>query len=289
MDTTLTTVGNSAQNTSQILSWDSLPKLLKSILPQDYTYLIINFNKLSPCYTAENFAIPQFELDAFVDIDDAEKVHKWFLEFESHSKTTMPQSKGYGVKGKEVLFREKRHCIHSNLVKKKQGKRETKLPQSSRARNIHCNAKIHLRLEKWRLKTSHPLEINIKFTHNHVIDSAESLSFQRVKGEVRERFLELFADGHSSASAKYSYEDELHLSAENDQELLEMLADRGKNLDYSYIYRLFQEYRNNTLGSRNGTKMFERLTEAINNYNSSGNGKAVLQEYDSRVGKAFIL
>ncbi|CAB5359937.1 unnamed protein product [Rhizophagus irregularis] len=239
MDTTLTTVGNSAQNTSQILSWDSLPKLLKSILPQDYTYLIINFNKLSPCYTAENFAIPQFELNVFVDINDAKKVHKWFLEFESHSKTTMPQSKGYGVKGKEVLFREKCHCIHSNLVKKKQGKRETKLSQSSRARNIHCNAKIHLRLEKWRLKTSHPLEINIKFTHNHVIDSVESLSFQRVKGEVRERFLELFADRHSSALAKYSYKDELHLSAENDQELLEMLADRGKNLDYSYIYRLF--------------------------------------------------
>lgn len=31
------------------------------------------------------------------------------------------------------------------------------------------------------------------------------------------------------------------------------------------------------------------MTEAIDNYNSSGNGRAVLQEYDSLVGKAFIL
>ena len=36
-------------------------------------------------------------------------------------------------------------------------------------------------------------------------------------------------------------------------------------------------------------KMFERLAEVVENYNRLGNGKAVLQEYDARVGKAFIL
>src|SRR5256885_13556025 len=34
--------------------------------------------------------------------------------------------------------------------------------------------------------------------------------------------------------------------------------------------------------------MFEHLTEMINNYNSSGNSKAVLQVYNSQVEKAFI-
>src|SRR5947207_5868141 len=48
-------------------------------------------------------------------------------------------------------------------------------------------------------------------------------------------------------------------SAENDQELSELVADRGNNPDYGYIVRLFQEYRENTLGSSNGKKMFERL------------------------------
>ena len=90
----------------------------------------------------------------------------------------------------------------------------------------------------------------------------------------------------SSASAIYA---ELHISAENDQKLIEMLADRATNSDYGYVARLFQEYRDNTLGSRNGRKMFERLAETIENYNKSDNGRAAMQEYDSQAGKAFIL
>lgn len=35
--------------------------------------------------------------------------------------------------------------------------------------------------------------------------------------------------------------------------------------------------------------MFECLVEVIDNYNNSGNGKAIMQEYDAQVRKAFIL
>jgi hypothetical protein len=267
-----------------------LPKVLKPVLPQNYSYIIQNFINLPSYWTQENFEITNFELDVFVNVNDKEAASGWFAAFESHSKTTMPQTKGYEVKGKQVLFREKRHCIHSNEVKKKQGQRETKRPQSSRARNIHCSANIHLRLENWRLEsTSHPLEVNIRFTHNHVIDSAESLSFRHVNEEVREKFLDLFNDGHSPASALYSYQDDLHLSAADDQELLEILADRARNPDYNYVHKLFQGYCEAALGGCNGKRMFERLTKAVNDYNSSGNGKAVLQEFDACTKKAFIL
>ncbi len=68
-----------------------------------------------------------------------------------------------------------------------------------------------------------------------------------------------------------------------------MLADHDNNLDYNYVINLFQQYRENTLGDHNGMKMFEYLAEMVENYNCSGNGKAVLQEYDARVEKAFIL
>ncbi|CAB5377421.1 unnamed protein product [Rhizophagus irregularis] len=60
-------------NTSQFFSWNSLPDVLKSILPQHYTYSIINFNELPSYQTAEDFVIPQFELDIFVDVNDKEK------------------------------------------------------------------------------------------------------------------------------------------------------------------------------------------------------------------------
>jgi len=43
------------------------------------------------------------------------------------------------------------------------------------------------------------------------------------------------------------------------------------------------------LGNRNGESMFKRLEEVVKDYNDSGLRKAILQEYDSGVGKAFIL
>lgn len=45
-----------------------------------------------------------------------------------------------------------------------------------------------------------------------MIDLAESLSFWHIKEEVCERFLELFKDGYLSASAIYTYENELHIT-----------------------------------------------------------------------------
>ena len=54
-----------------------------------YTYLIKNLNELLAYQTFENLLILQFKLDAFVNVDDKEKAHEWFLAFESHSKTIM--------------------------------------------------------------------------------------------------------------------------------------------------------------------------------------------------------
>ncbi|CAG8753513.1 9471_t:CDS:2, partial [Funneliformis caledonium] len=85
--------------------------------------------------------------------------------------------------------------------------------------------------------------VNIRYMHNHMINSAKSLSFRHVNEEVREELLNLFKD----------------------------------------------EYRKVMLGSRNGESMFERLAEVVKNYNDSDQGKAILQAYDTRIGKAFIL
>src|SRR5437762_2130949 len=42
-------------------------------------------------------------------------------------------------------------------------------------------------------------------------------------------------------------------------------------------------------GNRNEKRMFERLSKVVNDYNSLGNSKAVLQEFDAHTKKAFIL
>ncbi|UZO20482.1 uncharacterized protein OCT59_012906 [Rhizophagus irregularis] len=65
----------------------------------------------------------------FMNISDKEKVREWFKDFESRSKTTMPETKRYKMKEKRILFLEKRHCLHSDMVEKKQGNQEIKRPQ----------------------------------------------------------------------------------------------------------------------------------------------------------------
>ena len=224
-----------------------------------------------------------------MNVNNEEGASEWITLFQSWSKTTMPQTKGYGVTGKRVLFREMRHCIHSNKVKDKQGNRETKHPYSFRARNVCCNATIHIRLERKRVAFSHPLEFNINYVHNYVINSAESLSFRRVKEEVHDKYLKLFKDGHTPASALHTYEDELYLQAANEYKLLELLADRTENPDYGYIVNLFRQFQETELGAQNGKLMFDRLAIAVEDYNNSDFGKAALQEYDSHTGKPFIL
>ncbi|CAG8663417.1 10514_t:CDS:2 [Funneliformis caledonium] len=162
----------------------------------DYTYLITNFENLPPYQTQEGFEVTNFELKAFVNVDSKREADEWLLL----------------------------HCIYSNQVKKKQGNREVKRPNSSRAQNIGCTATIYLRLE------------------------------------LCEEFLKLFNDSHSSSLALHVYKDNLHLNASDEQELLETLADRAKN-----------------------------PAELVQDYNDKGQGKAVLQEYDTHAGKAFIL
>ncbi|EXX52803.1 uncharacterized protein OCT59_026891 [Rhizophagus irregularis] len=79
----------------------------------------------------------------------------------------------------------------------------------------------------------------------------------------------------------YAYEDALYFSAADEQELLVLLADRATNPDYDYIAKLFQKYRETALGDRNGTSIFKRLVEVINNYNKLSHGRVILQKYDS--------
>lgn len=266
-----------------------LPANIAAILPPNYNYLVSEIQQLPDYITSEGFLINQFKATFFVNISNIEDSQKWFNEYEETSKTTMPETKGFQIQGKKVIFRELRHCMHSNKVRQKQGNPILKKPHSLRIRNTECDATIHLRIERWRLQTSHPLEVNINFVHNHIINCAKSLSFRCVKEEVRNKYLELFINGYSPATTLHIYEDNLYLSASDDQKLMELLADRAQNPDYAYVLNLFNQYRDEHLGGQNGMSMFQRLNEVVDNYNKLGQGCALFQEYNSQLGNAFIL
>ncbi|CAG8778889.1 2879_t:CDS:2, partial [Dentiscutata erythropus] len=64
---------------------------------------------------------------------------------------------------------------------------------------------------------------------------ASSLSFWPVDIKVREKFINLFRDRHSSASALHVFEDDLYLNTINEQELLKIFADRAYNPDNEFL------------------------------------------------------
>ena len=70
---------------------------------------------------------------------------------------------------------------------------------------------------------------------------------------------------------------------------MEVLADQAKNLGYDYVTKIFQQYHDTELSSRNGKLMFEHLAAIVEDYNRSGQERAIMQEYDARSEKAFIL
>ncbi|CAG8469385.1 16757_t:CDS:2 [Gigaspora margarita] len=226
----------------EIFSWSSLPDFLQAIFPSNYSYMIQRILKLPLHYTYEGFEIQQFEVDAFVNVSTVEDIKKWFSAFEEHSKTTMPQTKDMGSKASE---------------------------------NTDCAASLSLRLERQHLNSSHPLEVHVCFKHNHIVNCTESLSFRRVHEEIRNKFIQMFHDSYSPASALYTYQDELHLSALSNKNLVETFAGCAINPDYTYVVHLFENYRNSQLGGQNGTSMFQRLNEEVLNYNASGCGRAI--------------
>ncbi|CAG8666531.1 28718_t:CDS:2, partial [Dentiscutata erythropus] len=69
-----------------IFLWDDLPGILKSVLPQHYTYQIQNLTDLPLHRTLEDFEVANFELDTFVNIDSEEvtnlmaRVHKKVIQ-----------------------------------------------------------------------------------------------------------------------------------------------------------------------------------------------------------------
>ncbi|CAG8501151.1 4015_t:CDS:2, partial [Scutellospora calospora] len=163
-------------------------------LPPDYNYKIKSYSELEPIITAENVNIGQIAVNLYVDINDKESALNWLNNFQ------------------ETLY-------PSNKVKQKNKNREVKNPNSLQNRDTNCTAILDFKLEKSNLKTSHPLEINLRFTHNYLPNSAALFSFHLVSKETQEQYIDLFSIGHTAASARYVYEDKLHLSASDDNEL----------------------------------------------------------------------
>ena len=194
------------------------------------------------------------------------------------------------------------HCQHKQkiLTTRQKGlkavikNKPSPLMGELRNKKTNCPSTLILKLEeptrkelysdKKDILTSHKAKLQLKFNHNHPINSAHALSFRPVNEKTKEKYYKLFQSGHSAASARHYYENTL-MDTCDEEELQGTMCDRSINPILQDVSRLYSQWRLSEYGSdRNGKVLAESLIEEISLYNitnAASGGKACVQVYDT--------
>ncbi|CAG8846926.1 34007_t:CDS:2, partial [Gigaspora margarita] len=247
---------------------------LERSLPSNCNYVIDSFESIEAFNFLGAFSEP-FEVKFRVNICTINDIEKWFDEFSDLHKTTMRETQGQIIKGVKYLFSKRFHCIHSHVVKLKQGlKGKT---------DDHTDAETEI-----MNIDPYPCIISMRFHHNHPFASSHATSFRSISNETKETFFRLFHAGHNPTSAYNTYLEEIQY--ENNEEIL---ADRAVCPHKHNIYYLYQKYLDQFIGARNGKEMFSRLVDEVAEFNSNEKDCALIQPYiaptDTNSGQPFIL
>ena len=127
--------------------------------------------------------------------------------------------------------------------------------------------------------------INLKYCHNHPVNSAHVLSFRPVDNTVKKQFTSLCEAGNSAATARHEYANQLQMKYDI-LDIEKTLADRSINPNCQDVQRLFQKWRERCIGPQNGKAMFDRLSLEVKQFNEiypSNGGRAFLQQYKLEV------
>ena len=107
--------------------------------------------------------------------------------------------------------------------------------------------------------------INMKWRHNHPLESADVLKHRDVYDEVAEKFKSLYASGHSPSSALETHKCDLYL--EDDIHYTVKAADRFYCPDLQCCFRLYYKLFKPEYGVQSGPAMMETLIKQLENWN----------------------
>ena len=114
----------------------------------------------------------------------------------------------------------------------------------------------------------------------------DALRFRRMSDDTKEKYYDLFAQGHSPSSAHLEYETNLMYSDDP-----HLIADRNTNPKKSDIYNLSSKWRQCNIGVGTGKRLFTELEKRVHAYNDSNSeigGKAVVQRYYKSKGYSEV-
>ena len=181
--------------------------------------------------------------------------------------------------GKKVIKKLYLRCQHKQRQTGKHMKSNKALKTTHKQhnnKNTDCPAQIVVTILPPNTRDGFCVAVILKHTHNHLVDVADALRFRPVSESTKEKYYDLFTQGHSPSSAHLEYETQLTY---NDTQLL---ADRNVNPKISDVYNLFNKWRKCNLGVRTGKQMFTELEHRINIYNDTNNhigGKAIVHRF----------
>lgn len=113
-------------------------------------------------------------------------------------------------------------------------------------------------------------ELYMEYVHNHTITSLQALSFRDIAPPTKLKVFQLFDDGLSPGLAHYEFLKQLKNMCETlenaDIAYMKQKADRSLTPRRPDFNRLYQSYKKEKYGERNGPVMFAQLDQLIQQY-----------------------
>ena len=163
-----------------------------------------------------------------IKLTTEEAARKWVTDYNSTTQETMVFERNKKQMGKRVLRKLYLRCHHKQRQSGKHTKSNRILKTTHKEHNNkHTNCPAQMRLTVLAPYPRHNgflIEVNLDHNHNHLTTVADALRFRPLSVDVKQRYFDLFKQGHSPCSAHLEHESNLMYS-----EKPQLLADRSAN------------------------------------------------------------
>ncbi|KAK3916852.1 Uracil phosphoribosyltransferase, partial [Frankliniella fusca] len=239
---------------------------VKESIPMNYNYKILSVDPMNVYKSESVDQTEMFQAILRLDIRNKEDALEWLQNYQSSSFTDWRVRRTHHDNTNKLIFKKQYRCHNNTLA---QYRPETKEPHY---KHTECKASVTLTVKNFEMKRSkdtllktHPLEVQIDHCHNHPLNAADSLRHRRPTPQVKEKFLEMFKNGHSPASALRTFQYDLQV--EQGDDFWKVLADGALCPNEQWCYYQYYKQFGEAYGAPDGTLMVASLQKAIEQYN----------------------
>ena len=266
-------LSNDSESGDELIKFDDAGRSqILNMLPSNYTYknmCITHFSDLN-----------YFHCEFRIKLQSEECARKWVSDYKEKTKETMVYDSCKNLSGKKVVKKWYLRCQHKQRQTGMHTKSTKQLKTTHKEHNnkhTDCPAQMVVKLLPPKKHDKFLVDVALKHTHNHMVNVADALRFRPLSESTKEKYYDLFRQGHSPSSAHLEYE--THLTFMDNPKVL---ADRNVNPKVSDVYNLFNKWRKSNLGVRTGKQLFTELEKRVNVYNDThrhAGGRVILQRF----------